>query len=80
MKTTQEIWNENTITEQTEDHWGVKGKGTPLVYFNPEAKNIQWIEVDKIKEAIRKSEWVVSEGEFIYKDKIFKELFGGDEE
>lgn len=50
----KDLWHIMSIREETEDHYGRKGRGIDLIYFNQEYKDTNFIAEDNIKEAILK--------------------------
>jgi len=54
MKTRKEIWEESTKRESMPNEWGIKDKGTPLVYFQHKSPDEKFYSEDEIKNTMIK--------------------------
>jgi hypothetical protein len=50
----KDLWDIMSIREETEDHYGRKGRGIDLISFNQEYKDTNFIAEDNIKKPIIK--------------------------
>ena len=62
IKTTGQIWIENTQREPTADYWGREGRGIDLVWFESKDPKKQWVSIESLQQLLDEGIKVRQEG------------------